>query len=113
MKKGVAYLFRYLEVSRPANYRYLEALAVVDDPTPPMQQPDDITTRKRTGSGRGVRAFNSLSRDDIQRFKAVMGGHHHIRGLSNSDIRPSLEESHIYGISSLIPRSKARRSAES
>src|SRR4029434_1555805 len=26
-------------------------------------------------------------------FKAVMAGHHHIRGLSNSDIRASLEDS--------------------
>jgi len=93
MRKGVAYLFRYLEVSRQANYRYLEALAVVDDPTPAMQQLDDITTRKKMASGRGVRAFNPLSRDDIQLFKAVMAGHHHIRGLSNSDIRASLEDS--------------------
>src|SRR4029434_11091771 len=56
-------------------------------------QLDDITTRKKTASGRGVRAFNPLSRDDIQLFKAVMAGHHHIRGLSNSDIRASLEDS--------------------
>ncbi len=34
-----------------------------------------------------------LSRDDIQLFKAVMAGHHHIRGLTNSDIRASLEDS--------------------
>src|SRR4029434_2503909 len=86
-------LFRYLEVSRQANHRYLEALAVVDDPTPAMQQLDDITTRKKTASGRGVRAFNPLSRADITLFKAVMAGHHHIRGLSNSDIRASLEDS--------------------
>ena len=32
MRKGVAYLFRYREVSWQANTRYLE-LAVVDDPT--------------------------------------------------------------------------------
>jgi hypothetical protein len=57
MRKGVAYLFRYRDVSRQANYRYLDALAVVDDPTPAIQQLDDITTRKKTASGRGVRAF--------------------------------------------------------
>jgi hypothetical protein len=28
MRKGVAYLFRYREVSQQANYRYLDALAV-------------------------------------------------------------------------------------
>ena len=34
LRKGVAYLFRYREVSLQANARYLDALAVVDDPTP-------------------------------------------------------------------------------
>src|SRR3954452_20630840 len=32
-RKGVAYLFRYHEVSLQANSRYLDALATVDDPT--------------------------------------------------------------------------------
>ena len=76
MRKGVAYLFRYREVSQQANCRYLEALAVVDDPTPALQQLDDVTTRKKTSSGRGVRAFNPLSREDIQLFKAMMAGEH-------------------------------------
>ena len=93
MRKGVAYLFRYQEVSRQANCRYLEALAVVDDPTPAIQQLDDVTTRKKTPSGRGVRAFNPLSREDIQLFKAMMAGEHHIRGLSNADMRMFLKDS--------------------
>ena len=33
MRKGVANLFRYRDVSLAANGRYLEALAVVDDPS--------------------------------------------------------------------------------
>jgi hypothetical protein len=93
MRKGVAYLFRYREVSQQANYRYLEALAVVDDPTPALQQLDDITTRKKTASGRGVRAFNPLSQEDLQLLKAMMSGEHCIRGLSNADIRTLLESS--------------------
>ena len=91
MRKGVAYLFRYHEVSRQANYRYLDALAVVDDPAAAIQQLDDITTRKKTLSGRGIRAFNPLSSEDIQLFKAMMAGEHHIRGLSNADIRRCLQ----------------------
>lgn len=93
MRKGVAYLFRYREVSQQANYRYLEALAVVDDPTPALQQLNDITTRKVTPSGRGVRPFNPLSQEDLQLFKAMMAGEHCIRGLSNADIRTHLETS--------------------
>jgi hypothetical protein len=33
LRKGVAYLFRYREVSLQANACYLDALAAVDDPT--------------------------------------------------------------------------------
>ena len=90
MRKSVAYLFRYQEVSQRANQRYLDALAVVDDPTPAIQQLDHVTTRKTTPSGRGVRAFNPLSREDTQLFQAMMAGEHCIRGLSNADIRAHL-----------------------
>ena len=37
LRKGVAYLFRYREVSFQANARYLDALAAVDDPTQAMR----------------------------------------------------------------------------
>jgi hypothetical protein len=93
MRKSVAYLFRYQEVSRRANRRYLDALAVVDDPMPAIQQLDEVTTRKTTASGRGVRAFNPLSRNDTLLFKAMMAGEHCIRGFSNADIRAHLEGS--------------------
>ena len=93
MRKGVAYLFRYRDVSRKANYRYLEALAVVDDPMSALKKLDDVTTRKKTPFGRGVRAFNPLSREDLQLFKAMMSGDHCIRGLSNADLRTLLESS--------------------
>jgi hypothetical protein len=113
MRKGVAYLFRYQEVSRQANQRYLDALAVVDDPTPAIQQLDDVTTRKIAASGRGVRAFNPLSRDDTQLFKAMMAGEHCIRGLSNADIRARLEDSPHLRDLAYYPRRQSARSAES
>jgi hypothetical protein len=113
MRKGIAYLSRYQEVSRLANYRYLVALAVVDDPTPAVQQLDDVTTRKKTPSGRGVRAFNPLSREDIQLFKAMMADEHHIRGLSNADIRTCLEGSpHLRDLID-NPKKQSENSAES
>ncbi len=93
MRKGVAYLFRYQEVSRQANHRYLEALALVEDPTRALQGLDAVTTRKESSSGRGVRAFNPLSRNDAQLFKAMMAGEHCIRGLANADIRMCLHGS--------------------
>src|SRR5438876_5027729 len=46
MLKGVAYSFRYKDVSLAANGRYLNALAQVDDPTDAIRSLDRITTPK-------------------------------------------------------------------
>lgn len=95
MRKGVANLFRYREVSLAANRRYLEALAVVDDPTPAIRQLDRITQRRRTPQGQSVRAFNPLAREDRQLFEALSSGEHHIRGFTNHDLREKLIESQV------------------
>jgi len=109
MRKGVAYLFRFQEVSRLANQRYLDALAVVEDPTRAIQGLDAVTTRKESSSGRGVRAFNPLSRDDAQLFKAMMAGEHCIRGLSNAEIRSRLQGSpHLRDLANNTKRQSAK-----
>src|SRR5207244_4803761 len=62
MRKGVAYLFRYREVSMLANARYLNALAVVDDPTEAKRDLDRFTTCKKDAAGRPCAAFNPMAR---------------------------------------------------
>ena len=91
MRKGVAYLFRYREVSLMANSRYLDALAVVDDPTNAKRDIDRVTTRKKDRAGRGCPAFNPLSRNDAELFKAVMDGEHCLKGFNNRNIRAKLQ----------------------
>lgn len=83
MRKGVANLFRYRDVFLAVNARYLEALAVVDDPAQAIQQLHTITSRKRTRAGASVRAFNPLSEEDQAIFKAVLSGDHTINGFHN------------------------------
>jgi len=61
MRKGVAYLFRYQQVSFQANSRYVEALAVVDDPTKAKHDLDGVTTRKKDSAGRGCSALDRKS----------------------------------------------------
>jgi len=90
MRKGVAWLFRYREVSLRANSRYLDALAVVDDPTNAKRDLDRITTRKRDAAGRGCPGFNPLAHRDTELFQAVMDGEHCLRGFTNRDIRTKL-----------------------
>ncbi len=97
MRKGVAYLFRYRDVSHSANSRYLDALAVVSDPTAKVCELDRVT-RRRTGtsSGRTARAFNPLAREEVQLFHAVLDGADTLRGFSNHDVRSRLEQtSHL------------------
>jgi hypothetical protein len=71
MRKGVAYPFRYREVSMLANARYLNALAVVDDPTEAKRDLDRITTRKKDAAGRSCAGFNPMARHDSDLFRAV------------------------------------------
>jgi len=99
MRKGVAYLFRYREVSLAANSRYLQALADVDDPTDAIATLDRITTRKQVALKRTAKAFNPVARDEAQIFRALLDGQHMIRGFSNPDIRQKLQDSpHLKGI---------------
>jgi hypothetical protein len=70
MRKGVVNLFRYRNVSLAANKRYLEALAVVDDPSTALRQMNAITAPWRTPARQSVKAFNPLGAEDQQFFKA-------------------------------------------
>ena len=81
MRKGVANLFRYRDVSLAANARYLEALAVVDDPSAALTQLDALTRRKRTRAGQSVKAFNPLSADEQRIYKALLSGAKHHQRL--------------------------------
>lgn len=101
MRKGVHYLFRYREVSMRANGRYLDALAVVTDPTAKVKELAQVTRRKRPATGRPAKALNPLSREDLLLFKAVMQGGHNVRGFTNRDIRFQLAgTSHFDGLCS-------------
>ncbi len=91
MRKGVAYLFRYREVSLQANGRYLDALAAVDDPTNAKRDLDRVTTPKKDAAGRRCAGFNPLARHDTELFQTLMAGEHCLRGFTNRDVRTQLE----------------------
>jgi hypothetical protein len=69
---GVAYLPRYAAVSATATHRYLDALAVVDDPAPVHRALDRLVQPVRDGQGRASRAFNSAAPTDFTLFAAVL-----------------------------------------
>ena len=94
MPKGVAYLFRYRQVSLQANSRYLDALALVDDPTEARRNLERVTTPKKDAAGRRCSGFNPLARHDAELFQSVIDGDHCWRGFCNRDIRARLASTH-------------------
>jgi hypothetical protein len=89
MNKGVINLYRYREVAWAANRRYLDALAVVDDPTPAYRQVAELT-EPVVVSGRSHAGFNPACGADVKLFQAVLQGENLVRGFRNADIRAAL-----------------------
>jgi hypothetical protein len=89
LRKGVAWLWRYAEVSRAANGRYLEALAVVDDDSRARRLLDRVTKPAKL-NGRRKRALQPLSPGDQDLFLAALRGEHRLHGFRNRDIAQQL-----------------------
>ena len=73
-----------------ANARYLDTLAVVDDPTQGRQALRRLTTAKKDAAGRSCPGFNPLAQPDATLFKSLMAGEHCLHGVTNPDIRQRL-----------------------
>jgi hypothetical protein len=86
MNKGVSNLYHYREVSQAANRRYLNALAVVDQPAAAYQQVEQLATPQQVGDRRHA-GFNPARRDDVRLFEAILDGNHLVRGFRNADLR--------------------------
>jgi hypothetical protein len=86
MNKGVANFYQFERASRTANERYLEALAVIDDPAPSYRQVRRLAERKVVRQ-RSYAGFNPAFQDDVHLFQAVLHGDHLLRGFYNRDIR--------------------------
>lgn len=89
MNKGVINLYRYREVALASNRRYLDALAVVDDPQPAYRQVEELI-EPVVVSGRGHAGFNPASPADVRLFQAVLAGANLLHGFRNADIRTAL-----------------------
>ena len=127
--KGVANLFRYAEISRRANRRYLDALAAVEPPVKAMRDLQRLACSRRQ-NGRPHRGFNPLAKDDLDLFAAILRGEHALQGICNRDVRRELfgetgdhdfrrrqankvsrflRRLHVHGLVAKIPRSRRWR----
>jgi hypothetical protein len=89
LRKGVADLHRRCELSEAANQRYLEALAVVESPTP-LGRLSGPLCHRRVKDGRRYRGLNPLGEEDARLLEFVGHGDHLITGFRNRDLRQYL-----------------------
>jgi hypothetical protein len=89
MTKSVASLVDYQEQALACNRRYLDALAVVDDPAPAYPELRQLIEPKVV-DGRSYAGFNPARRDDVRLFKAVLDGDRSTQGFRNGDVREPL-----------------------
>ena len=89
MRKSVADIARRAQVSRDANHRYLEALAVVGDTTATHRVLDPIS-QPVTKAGHTHRGLRPVNPEDAALFQAVLRGEHLLHGLTNRQIQASL-----------------------
>lgn len=90
MRQGVVDLERRVEISRAANERYLEALALVEIPSPAHALLDGVS-RPVTKGQRPYRALRPVSLSEAAVFAAVLRGEYLLKGFTNRDLREQLE----------------------
>jgi hypothetical protein len=105
LPKGVAWLWRYAEIGRTANGRYLEALAAVDSWQQARAAWDQVTRPARLGRRR-QRALQPLNAAEQALFLAVLRGAHCVRGVSHEAV-----SARLYGAAPRQAAARRRRSA--
>jgi len=86
MRKSIADLYRRAEVSRAANGRYLDALAVVGESSSAREALDPLA-RRVTLNGRPFRALRPVAPEDAALLSAISRGRFLLQGFRNRDIR--------------------------
>lgn len=89
MRKGVANLYRYYQVGRAANERYLEALAAAVDNRDAVRVLDRHC-RPITNRGKRHPRLNPIGPADLALYRACLAGEHTINGFANRDLQQRL-----------------------
>ena len=89
LRRGIADMTRRVEISRAANERYYEALAVVGIPDPTHEFLNPVQ-RRVTKRNRAHWALRPLTKQESQLFKLLLTGEHSVQGFRNRDVRATL-----------------------
>ncbi|MGO8814286.1 MAG: hypothetical protein ACLQVG_06400 [Terriglobia bacterium] len=91
LREGIVDLRRRVELSRGANARYLEALAVVGESLPAHRLLDPVSQPVKTP--RPYRALRPISPQESGLFATILRGEFHLHGVRNRDLREALSPS--------------------
>lgn len=83
------------------NKRYLEFIAVLDDPTTGQKNLNKITSTVKEND-RSYRGLNFFNQDDLQLINVINKAEYCIAGISNKDIRLYLNKKSTYQVSRLL-----------
>lgn len=86
MGKSIANLYRYAEVSRAANKRFLDSLQNIIPAKSLEKEVNEVCGRKKV-RGRTFTGYNVWSPETFRLFETISDGKYLIRGFTNRDIR--------------------------
>jgi len=89
MGKSIANLYRYAQVSKASNQRYLDAIALADLRGDCITEIEKICTKAEKGN-RSYSGFNPLSAETARIFRAILDGGNHINGLTNASLKKAI-----------------------
>lgn len=89
MGKSIANLYRYAEISKATNKRFLDSMCNVIPVKSIEKELDGVCVRKIT-NGKTYTGFNVWSPEVFQLFEEISDGKYLIRGFTNQDIRKAL-----------------------
>lgn len=89
MGKSISNLYRYAEVSKAANFRYLQALRDII-PQKTIESEINSICGRVTVKGKCFTGFNVWEDNSMRLFTELSNGSYLIRGFTNLDIRTTL-----------------------
>lgn len=85
MGKSISNLYRYAEVSKSCNNRFLDALVNVIPVESTLKKIDNICSRKKV-DGKSVKGFNVWDPDFVRTMETISQGNFLLNGFRNKDI---------------------------
>ncbi len=86
MGKSIANLYRYAQICKASNTRYLDALADAIPTNELITEVEKVCSNVKS-KNKSYTGFNLLSPETCNLFLAIMNGAHHINGFTNKDVR--------------------------